>query len=55
MMTSGDDLNPDGKSALIRIFNECTDDELSRGNERSKQLVKECRAKLEAAEAKASR
>jgi TPR repeat protein len=55
MMTSGDDLKPDGKSALIRILKDFTDDELSRGNERSKQLVKECRAKLEAAEAKASR
>jgi hypothetical protein len=55
MMTSGDDLNPDGKSALIRIFNECSDDELNRGNERSKQLTKECRAKLASVKAKASR
>ena len=55
MFTSADGLSPDLKELLIKVVDDFSEEEMVQAGIRSKQLVKECRAKLEAAEAKASR
>jgi TPR repeat protein len=48
MLTSADGLKPELKEALISIFNDCSESEISKAMARSKQLVAECQAKLKA-------
>ena len=55
MFTSADGLSPDLKELLIKVVDDFSEEEMVQAGIRSKQLVKECRAKLEAAEAKALR
>lgn len=55
MFTSAAGLSPDLKELLIKVVDDFSEEEMVQAGIRSKQLVKECRAKLEAAEAKASR
>jgi TPR repeat protein len=55
MFTSADGLSPDLKELLIKVVDDFSEEDMLKAGIRSKQLVKECRARLEAAEAKASR
>lgn len=53
--TSAGGLSPELKECLVSIVDGFTEDELDKAIQRSKQLVKECQAKIEAAKAKASK
>lgn len=55
MFSSGDGLSPDMKEALIKIVDDFTEEEVVKAGARSRELIKECRAKIAAAEAKESK
>lgn len=55
MFSSGDGLPPDMKEFLIKIVDDFTEEEVVKAGARSRVLIKECRAKIAAAEAKESK
>ena len=55
MFTNADELSPELKDALIKIVDDFSEEDMVKAGIRSKQLIKECRAKIEATQAKASR
>jgi TPR repeat protein len=55
MFTNADELSSELKDALIKIVDDFSEEDMVKAGIRSKQLIKECRAKIEATQAKVSR
>lgn len=55
IFSSADGLAPDQKEFLIRLVDDFSEEEVVKAGVRSREIIKECRAKLAAAEAKESK